>query len=181
MNKFHDLKGEQKEQLLIVCNQYGKKLGLATRLECHQGKGITHLAFMAFLKNKEGKIILTKRSKNKSLWSGFWDAAVVSHVLSGETPQIAAARRSREELGIDIKFKDLGAFYYQAGHGKGSENEYCHVLTGSTLENIHPNPVEIDQVILINLEDLTADIKINPGKYTPWLKKAISKFKTNGL
>lgn len=174
MHKLHNITGEQKDQLLIVCDEHGKKLGLAKREKCHQGKGITHLAFMAFLKDKNGKIILTKRSKNKSLWSGFWDATIVSHILPGETPESAANRRGKEEMGVEAEFKDIGAFYYFARHGRSAENEYCHVLSANTREIIHPNPVEIDEVKLLSVEELSEDIKKNSGKYTPWLKKAIS-------
>lgn len=180
MSKLHNLSGEQKVQLLIVCDKYGKKLGLATREKCHTGKGITHLAFVAFLKDQKDKIILARRSMAKSLWPGFWDAAIVSHILPEETAEEAANRRGREELGVEAEFKDLGAFYYHARQGNSAENEYCHVLSGDTQEIIHPNLVEIEEVKLLSIEELSEDIKRISGKYTPWLKLALTIYKTNG-
>ncbi|MBI4991358.1 NUDIX domain-containing protein [Candidatus Gottesmanbacteria bacterium] len=175
-NQFHNLRGEKKDQLLITSDKNGNRIGLATREECHKGDGKTHLAFMALVVDKEKKIILTKRSKKKSLWGGFWDASVVSHVLSNETPQQAAKRRGKEELGIEADFQDLGAFYYFAKYGENCENEYCHVLVGESSKEVEFNPVEIEKIRKISLEELTKEIKNNPEIFTPWLKLALEKF-----
>lgn len=176
-NNFHNFAGEQKDQLLVLCDKNGNNLGTATRVECHNGKGKTHLAFMAFLYDKDGFVILTKRSKQKSLWADFWDASVVSHVLSGETPEKAAKRRGKEELGADTEFKDIGSFYYFAKHNDSAENEYCHVLIGKTDQEIFPNPVEIHSVEKITLEELKKRINSSPESFTPWLKLALNTSK----
>ncbi len=174
-NNFHDLSGEQKNQLLVVVDQNGKKLGVAAREECHQGEGKTHLAFMALVIDSERKIILTRRSSKKSLWAGFWDASVVSHVLPGETVEQAAERRGKEELGIEVDFADLGSFYYFAKHGDSAENEFCHVLLGKSDDEIVFNPVEIEEIKKIKLPELKEEIKNNPKIFTPWLKLALEK------
>jgi len=174
-HRLHNLKGENKKQLLIVVDKNGNRIGEATREECHSGNGKTHLAFMAFV-IKEGKIVLAKRASNKSLWAGFWDASVVSHVLANETVEEAAKRRGKGELGIEVDFKDIGAFYYFAKHGSGAENEYCHVLVGQTTAQITPNPVEIEKVKEISSEELKKEIKINPKDYTPWFLLALNKY-----
>jgi len=171
----HELAGERKDQLLILCDKNGNPIGEATREACHKGKGKTHLAFMAFLMDGEGKTILTKRSRKKSLWAGYWDAAIVSHVLSGETPLTAANRRGKEELGVDVQFELLGAFYYFQPHGDSCENEYCFVLLGTTNEQVSPNPVEIDAVHNVSFASLISDSQKNSNKYTPWLLLSLSK------
>lgn len=171
----HDLQGERKNQLLIVTDKKGTRIGTATRHECHKGKGKTHLAFMAFIfKNK--KIVLAKRSAEKSLWSGYWDASVVSHVLANEKVEEAAYRRGKEELGVKVNFKELGAFYYFAKHGDSAENEYCHVLIGKYSGEISPNSVEIEETREISPEELKKAIKDNPKNFTPWLITALSKY-----
>lgn len=173
MNRLHNLKGEIKTQLLIVTDKNGNKQGLATREECHTGGGRIHLAFLAFVINFKGKVLLTKRGKNKSLWPQVWDASTVSHVLPGETVERAARRRGREELGIDVEFKDKSAFYYSEKYKNGAENEYCHILIG--VSNLKPegNPVEIDAVKFLTFSELKKEIKNNPDIYTPWLKLAL--------
>lgn len=175
MSKLHDLRGERKEQLLILCDKEGNPVGEATREESHRGRGKTHLAFLAFIVDSEGKVILTKRAKKKSLWAGFWDASIVSHVLSGETPLTAANRRGKEELGVDVLFELLGEFYYFAPHGENSENEYCYVLMGNTSSEVFPNSVEIDELTRTTFHQLYSDSKNHPEKYTPWLIISLAK------
>lgn len=175
-HKLHNLFGEDKKQLLITVDKQGNKTGLATREVCHRGRGRTHLAFMAFILDTNGNIILAKRSKTKSLWGGYWDAAVVSHVLSDETPEEAANRRGKEEMGVDLEFKSIGAFHYFAKHGNSSENEYCYCLVGKTEREIIPNPVEISEIRIMPLGHLLNNLRLNPENYTPWLKIALSKF-----
>lgn len=174
-NKFHDLKGERKDQLLVVVDQNGKKIGTDTRENCHKGVGRPHLAFLALIRDAENRLILTQRSKIKSLWGGYWDASVVSHVLAGETPENAARRRCGEELGIEIDFRDLGAFYYTAHFVQDAENEYCHFLIGDQKGEIFPNPVEFSATRKITFIDLKKEIRKNPECFTPWLKLAIEK------
>lgn len=175
-HRLHNLKGEQKKQLLQLVDIKGNIIGTATREQCHKGKGLTHLAFLAFVFDKSGKIILTKRSKQKSLWGNFWDASVVSHVLPNETVEQAANRRGKEELGVDVHFKDLGAFLYYIKHGDSSENEYCHVLDGQTREYATANPIEVSEIMHTSVEKLKLLVKKNPQFYTPWLKIALEKF-----
>lgn len=176
MSKWHDLSGEKKEQILITTDKSGNPIGRATRKECHEGEGKTHLAFLAFLLDEKDDIYLQKRSSQKSLWDGHWDASIVSHVLPGETIEQAARRRGREELGVDVSFKDLGGFFYFAKYDGNCENEFCHVLLGKTDKTITHNPIEIEEVKKIKFQDLKKDIKTKNILITPWLKIALEKF-----
>ena len=174
-NKFHNLSGEQKQQLLITCDQKGNPVGTATREVCHRGTGKTHLAFMAFIIDSDENIILAKRSDSKSLWSGCWDASVVSHVLPKQTAVESAKKRGREEMGIDVEFEDKGAFYYLKKFNGNCENEYCHVLIGKSNQIVEFNPVEIENIRKIKIYDLKKEILNCPRIFTPWLKIALEK------
>lgn len=175
-HKYHNLSGEDKNQLLVTCDKQGNILGEATREECHGRKGKTHLAFMAFVIDEKGRVILTKRSKNKSLWANYWDASVVSHVLPNETIEEAANRRGKEELGVDTQFKKLGAFYYFAKQGNTGENEYCYVLIGKTDQEVKANPVEIEEVKKLSFLKLKDEFEKSPEIFTPWFRIAFEKF-----
>jgi isopentenyl-diphosphate delta-isomerase len=175
VNKLHDLKGENKKQRLIVVDENGKKITTATREECHHGEGLPHLAFVAFLRRRNGKFILTKRSYKKSLWGNYWDGSVVSHVLPGETVEHAASRRAREELGVEVEFQDLGAFYYHQKYGNDSENEYCHVLLGNYDGKVEINPIEISQIHEENCDNILKSIRKKDKLYTPWMIIAFEK------
>ena len=169
-NQLHDTRGEKEDQMLILVDKNGSPYGRATRQDCHQGNGKTHLAFMAFVIDNDRRLILTKRSRNKSLWPGFWDASVVSHVLPGETVEKAANRRGKEELGVDVPFKNIGAFYYFAKRGDSAENEYCHVLIAKTNNPVSANPVEIEGLRKAGTSELKREIETHPDAFTPWLK-----------
>lgn len=173
MNKFHNLSGEKSSQRLLLTDAKGLIIGTASREECHYGYGKPHLAFMAFILNKNNEILLTQRSSQKSLWPLYWDASTISHVLAGETVEKAANRRGKEELGMDVIFADLGAFYYREKYEKNSENEYCHVLIGISDISPNLNPVEINAVKKVSFSDLLRDINQHQDKYTPWLKLAL--------
>jgi len=175
MNKLHNLTGEDPDQLLILTDKNGSQKGFASRRDCHKGEGRPHLAFLAFITDKDKNLILAKRAKTKSLWPLLWDASVVSHVLPGESPAKAANRRGREEMGVDIDFKDTGAFYYFNKFNGASENEYCHVLIGSTAKDVDYNPVEIETVRKISYPDLIKEIRKSPDTFTPWLKISLEK------
>lgn len=176
MSKWHDLSGEQKDQLLITTDKEGKPIGTATRSICHNRHGRPHLAFLAFIFDEHGSIYLQKRSNNKSLWDGYWDASVVSHVLPGETVERAAQRRGKEELGVEVEFRDLGGFYYFSQYNGNCENEFCHVLVGKTSDPINFNPVEIEMTRQISINELISDMNTKSIQITPWLRIALEKF-----
>jgi len=175
MSDLHNLTGENPDQLLVLTDRSGNQIGTATRKDCHRNKGRPHLAFLAFILDRDKNIILARRSRSKSLWPSRWDATVVSHILPGESPAAAASRRGREEMGVSVRFRDIGAFYYFKKFNGSSENEYCHVLTGTTDRDVESNPVEIDSVKKIKFADLLKEIKISPDIFTPWLKIALEK------
>ena len=168
----HDTAGERPNQLLVTCDKKGKVSGSASREICHKGEGLTHLAFMSFLLNKKGGVILTKRSPVKSLWGNFWDASVVSHVLPGETVEEAAKRRAGEELGMETEFKVIGSFFYRENYHGSSENEFCYILKGQTDRRILPNIKEIAQTKNLNSRELEKFCRENAHKLTPWFIKA---------
>lgn len=161
-------------QILILVDKKDKELGFEEREKCHLGKGIMHRAFMVFLVNKLGQLLLAKRSKNKKLWPEFWDASVVSHVLKGETYKKAAVRRAKEELGINISEKDLeeiGGFSYRSEYKDvGSENEYCRVLVAKLKGKVKPNKEEISEIRFLPKLGITRELSTPKENFTPWFK-----------
>ena len=90
---------------------------VATREDCHK-KGLWHRAVYGFIFNKNGDVLLQKRSRNKKLWPNLWDITAGGHVLAGEFGQQALIREIKEELNINV-----------------TENEIRY-LVGSTSTNI---------------------------------------------
>ncbi len=64
--------------------------------------------FPIILQEKDDTIqILLHRRKNTGYQDGKWDIAASGHVDEGETAKMAVVRECAEELGIDVKIKDL--------------------------------------------------------------------------
>lgn len=64
-----------------------------------------YLLEQAWILNDENKILLTRRSLNKS-YGGMWEATA-GHVKSGETDLDGIQREVSEELGLNIKKNDF--------------------------------------------------------------------------
>ena len=59
-----------------------------------------HIVVMAIIINKNGEVLITKRSKNK-IAGGKWECTAGS-ALIGESSKIAVIREIKEELGINV-------------------------------------------------------------------------------
>lgn len=104
-----------------VLNEQGEFTGKVEAREiCHE-KGLWHRAIYGFIFNKNGDVLLQKRSVSKKLWPNLWDITAGGHVLAGEFGIQALIREMKEELGIDV-----------------DKNEIMY-LVGSTSTNIQGN------------------------------------------
>lgn len=95
------------EEYFDILNSDGTYSGnIASRKECHE-KGLWHRAVIIFVINKEGKILLQKRSANKKTWPNLWDLTAGGHVVTGELGYQAIIREAKEELNLDVKKEEL--------------------------------------------------------------------------
>jgi len=165
-----------KQEILILVDDNDNELGTDTRENCHAGKGKRHRAYTALLFHN-GKMLLQQRSMKKLLWPGAWDVSFTSHVYPGETYQLAASRRARQELGARVgELTDVHSFVYFAPQGANAENEFCRVLVGDFDGTIRPNPDEMMSVRWATLGEVKSDVASNPGAYTPWFKLTFEGF-----
>jgi isopentenyl-diphosphate Delta-isomerase len=168
---------QQQVEWLVLVDDNDRELGIDTRENCHKGMGRRHRAFVVFLYDKDGRMLLQRRSMKKKLWPAYWDVSVTSHVYKGETYEGAGIRRSRQELGVDVRKLDRKLDYtYFAKFGDYCENEFCVLLTGKLEGPANPNPDEIMETAYMTTEDLAKDMSRNPDKYTPWFKIAFDMY-----
>jgi isopentenyldiphosphate isomerase/intracellular septation protein A len=89
------------EEWFPVVDEGGKLIGKSPRSVCHDGKSmLLHPVVHLHLLNKEGMILLQKRSEKKDIQPGKWDTSVGGHVAPGETIEDALLREVREEIGL---------------------------------------------------------------------------------
>lgn len=163
-------------EYVILVDSNDNPIGSEEKVRCHLPDGKLHRAFTALLFDKNGKLVLTRRAKEKMLWPGDWDGTVASHPRKGETYVSSAERRMPEELGIPCKMDYLMKFEYHIPYKDiGSENEVCGTLIGIVDESIQFKMIEgeIDQVKWITANELLLEIKTNPEIYCPWMLIAL--------
>jgi diphosphomevalonate decarboxylase len=170
-----------KEQVILV-DKNDKAIGIEEKLTAHQ-KGLLHRAFSVFIISKKGKtteILLQQRSNNKYHCPGLWSNTCCSHPRPDEDVISAAQRRLKLEMGFDADLFLVGRFRYTANVGAKNfspyliENELDYVLIGmQDHEKISINKQEVQNYQWMELSALKKDLRKNPDKYTPWLKKAL--------
>ncbi len=88
------------EELLEVINEKGEVVCLAPRSKIHGNSLLMHRVVHVLVFNKEGLLLLQKRSSTKDVAPGKWDTSVGGHVGIGEEVVSSAIREMGEELGI---------------------------------------------------------------------------------
>ncbi len=163
-------------EYLILVDKNDNPIGTEEKVTCHLPNGKLHRAFTILLFNKEGKLLLTQRSKSKMLWPGDWDGTVASHPRQTETYVSSGERRLPEELGITCKLYYLNKFEYHVPYKDvGSENEICGTLIGilDDPSGIKLVEDEISDIKWTTLEQIINEIEKSPQIFCPWMLVAL--------
>jgi len=163
---------EMSEEYLILVDEKDNPIGTEEKVKCHLPNGLLHRAFTALIFDKNGRLVLTKRAKEKMLWPDDWDGTVASHPRESETYVSSGERRMPEELGIQCKLDYLFKFEYHVTYKDvGSENEICGTLIGIADDSSQFRQIEgeIDEIKWISAKNLLSELKTNPKIYCPWM------------
>ncbi|MCH7965982.1 MAG: isopentenyl-diphosphate Delta-isomerase [Nitrosopumilus sp.] len=164
------------EEFVILVDENDNPIGTEEKVKCHLPNGKLHRAFTVLLFDNDGKIVLTRRAKEKMLWPSNWDGTFASHPRESETYVSSGERRMPEELGIEGKLDYLYKFEYHVSYKDiGSENEICGTLIGIINKDSEPKEIEgeIDEIKWISAKELLLELKINPQIYCPWMLIAL--------
>jgi isopentenyl-diphosphate delta-isomerase len=158
------------EQLILVDGE-DREQGHLSKAACHDGAGVLHRAFSAFLFNAAGELLLQQRAESKRLWPGYWSNSCCSHPRRGESMATATGRRLSEELNLTADLRFVYKFQYQAPYGElGSEHELCHVFLGRIDGDVRANAEEITAIRFVSAGALDAELSQHPERFTPWFK-----------
>ena len=91
------------KEIIDELNEQGEVIGQIDKDLAHK-EGRLHKAIHL---NKNNEVLLQYRCKDKKLYPDTWDVSVGGHVAAFEDTKDACVREAKEELGIDIKVKDL--------------------------------------------------------------------------
>ena len=164
-----------KDQVILVDDK-DNPIGEMDKLEVHQ-KGLLHRAFSLFIFNDSGHLMLQRRAKGKYHSANLWSNTCCSHPRPNETTMNAAKRRLKEEMGIEtVLEKKFNFIYHTPLQDNLIEHEFDHVYTGWFNGPPLLNVEEASDYRFVGLQDLKEEIKLNPEKFTEWLKIAIDYF-----
>ncbi|MCV0393170.1 MAG: isopentenyl-diphosphate Delta-isomerase [Nitrosopumilus sp.] len=164
------------EEFVILVDENDNPIGTEEKVKCHLPNGKLHRAFTALLFDNEGRLVLTRRAKEKMLWPNDWDGTFASHPRESETYVSSGERRMPEELGIEGKLDYLHKFEYHVPYKDiGSENEICGTLIGviDKSTELKKIPGEIDEIKWISANELMSELEKNPKLYCPWMLIAL--------
>ncbi len=140
------------EEHLEIVNEKGEVIGRARRSEIHGNPSLMHRVVHVLVFNREGELLLQKRSLTKDVAPGKWDTSVGGHVGIGEELLLSAKREMEEELGITGCDPE---YLYEYIHGNPYETElvttYRCISSG---EEIHFSRDEIDEVRFWGLKEI---------------------------
>ncbi len=145
------------EEFLEVINEHGDTIKTLPRSVVHGDPSLMHKVVHVLVFNKNGELLLQKRSMNKDVAPGKWDTSVGGHVNAGETIIEALSREMEEELGITTCEPE---FLYTYIHSNQYESELVYTHSCVHSGQIRFNKDEIDEIRFWTSDE----IKQNLGK-----------------
>lgn len=162
------------EQVILVDSD-DREVGVMEKMEAHK-QAILHRAFSVFLFNSHGKMLLQQRAFTKYHSAGLWTNTCCSHPRPDETLENAVTRRLYEEMGIRTTVSKAFDFIYKAElPDELTEYEFDHVFVGIYDADVHPNHLEVANFVYQSIDEVSANLKSYPEKYTVWFKIAFPK------
>jgi len=172
-----ELGNKNPPELIYTVDSSGNLLSLEPRETLHLAKSSKlHAAVIGMLLRKDDKYLLQWRASNK-LGGNRLDVSATTHIRRGETYESAVQRSFENELRIKdpVRLEYLFDFIYKEKLGDHNENEFCKVFLGRYDGKFKPNPIEIDRIEFMTLQDLKKFITQDEGKATKWLRETVSR------
>lgn len=127
--------------------------------EAHKN-GWYHNTIHLWLYTADNQILLQQRSHKKAIYPLLWDVSVAGHIDSGETFIEAAIRETKEEIGLQLKPKDLmkiGTHLHKSSYNNGAirDNEFHQIYISklnTELDKLTPQENEVEALKLVSFK-----------------------------
>ncbi len=139
------------EEQIEIVDKEGNTLGVVSRAEAHGNPSLLHRVVHVIVVNKDGDLLLQKRSQNKDVAPGLWDTSVGGHIEAGESIESAVYREMSEELGIE---GCNNSFLYSYIHSNDYESELVYTFRCLNEGPFRFNDAEIDEVRFWKLTEI---------------------------
>ncbi|MGI5451675.1 NUDIX hydrolase [Streptomyces sp. CA-249302] len=136
-------------ELVERVDEDDRVLGVVERAEAVREKWLHRIA-VTICRDPEGRILVVRRAKKRSLFPGHYDVLVGGAVGVGESYGDAAARELAEELGLRVPLRFL--FKFLCGQGVGPI--WLAVYEATVSETLVPDAGESDWQGWMTVADL---------------------------
>lgn len=159
-----------KDARVQLVDENDRPQGEMDKVEAHH-KGVLHRAFSVLIFDRKGRILLQKRAIGKYHSGGLWTNTCCSHPKPDESVEEAAARRLREEMGMDAPLRRLFTTRYFLELGDGMiEHELDHVFLGISEQAPEFDRSEVMDQRYATRTELELDLQSHPQHFTEWFK-----------
>jgi len=157
---------------VVLLSPEGVEIGTASKAAVHGPDTPLHLAFSCYLRDDDGRILMTRRALTKRTWPGVWTNSFCGHPGPGEAVVDAVRRHALLELGadfVDLEL-ELPLFRYRAVDPSGVvEHEICPVYSARLASPLRPSPAEVMDHAWVEPMELVAATRATPWAFSPWL------------
>ncbi len=159
-------KGNRSEEFLEVVDRSNTPIAVLPRTQVHL-QGLFHRSVVILVYDRKGRILLTKRAKDKFPYPDRWDLSATGHVWAREAVRDAALRELKEETGLVPLWLKL----LQIIAGCEETNlEFVYVFSaGNARSRIQGNAAEVQDHAFLSREELKTMVEKHPENLTPAL------------
>lgn len=163
-------------ELVVLLDETRRPVGTMPKADVHGERTPLHLAFSAYVFDRAGRILVTRRALTKRTWPGVWTNSCCGHPAPDEPLEEAVARRLKAELGLvptSLRVV-LPDFSYQAADASGVvENEVCPVFVCRVDSDPEPDAVEVSEWRWANWADFVDAAGRTPWLLSPWAAQQV--------
>ena len=171
------------EELVVLLDDEGRKIGTAPKGEVHHACTPLHLAFSCYLFDEDDRVLITRRALHKRTFAGIWTNACCGHPAPGESTPDAVTRRVHQELGVQVD--DLRCvlpdFRYHAVAADGVvENEVCPVFCARAVGPVRAAADEVMDHRWVPWDQLQSAARL-AWAISPWAAEQVPLLSAAGI
>jgi isopentenyldiphosphate isomerase len=100
--------GDDPSELFDLVDLADRVVGRVRRGEAHRDPALIHRSVQILVLDRDGRVLLQRRSRAKDLFPGYYCASASGHVMSGDDYAATARRELAEELGVAARLRFVG-------------------------------------------------------------------------